>query len=118
MCLLSQFGHEYLAFHGFDPVRLSSPKSLACLAAIAESGKCDTANVECIHSYWQREARARGLQTISDSVVAISSTVMLHTTRGAETEFRYKPETARKLGRPRKPRVPKRAVNPKRKRLC
>jgi hypothetical protein len=116
-CLLDDFSKEYLEYQAFDADNLRGPESLACLAAIGETGKTDTAEVECGHSFWQREARCRCLQTIADSAVAISSTFTLHQAKMAEQSFRFKSRVALPRGRPPKPRTPKLVINTKRKRL-
>jgi hypothetical protein len=78
-CMRDDFSNGLLDAYPGD--ELGGPESLAVLASIGEIARTDTANIECGHSFWQREARARSLQTKVATHSAVSATFLMHTQR-------------------------------------
>ncbi len=98
-CLRGDFAELYMKAHDYLPERLRSFVSICCLRALAEMIRLDTARVESGHSLWQREARARGLQTVADALVAVSGTFVIHRQRASEAALVRRQRMPRKRGR-------------------
>jgi hypothetical protein len=77
-CMRDDFTQHHITRYGAD---LGGQESLFVLASVAESLRLDTSRVEAGHSFWQREARVKGLQTIADSLPSVSATWVLHKQR-------------------------------------
>ena len=106
-CLREDFSDMHMSAFGNDAHRLVQDDSLCVLSAIAETVRLDTARVETGHSFWQREVRARSLQTLSDSLEAASATWVMHKQRVAEMSCRKVPRVPKKRGRRKKQKATK-----------
>jgi hypothetical protein len=98
LCMRDDFSHAHI--ERYPKEALGSSESLSVLRAIASLTRTDTANIETGHSFWQRESRVRGVQTVADSVPASSATFVMHRQREDECS-RDKP-APKPIGRKRK----------------
>ena len=113
-CLHEEFSDAFISGCRGSAEQLASHASLCVLSAIADTVRLDTARVETGHSFWQREARARGLQTMADSLIAVSATFVMHRARAAEAACKKTPGKTAKRGRRRKERVAKKITKKRR----
>jgi hypothetical protein len=106
-CFRDDFAEWYLTtFLG----REDGPEGLAVLRMVAEMAAVDVAEAECGHGYWQREARAKSLQTVAETMTDCSATWSLHKQRASEEKLITKaPAPVGRRPNPRKPR-PKKAT--------
>ena len=85
-CMMDDWVYEHCEEHGKE--RIDEPDSIATTYLVADEGITATVRSECGHSFWQREARCRSLQTHSDSFITTNATHMLHRQRMIERENR------------------------------
>ena len=86
-----------------DAEGLNSIESLCTLGAVAEIAHPQSTRSETGHAFWQREAKARGMQTVAEAHPYISATWVLHRQRVAERDCRKKEAKSvapKKKGRP------------------
>jgi hypothetical protein len=111
ICLRDDFTQGLITAKNAEetPSNLVSHVTLSCLTSVAEVVRLDTARIETGHSFWQREAKCRGLQTAVDTFLAVSSTFVMHRTRVAQEQFnrRHVRRILKKRGRPPKVRAPR-----------
>ena len=102
ICKHCDFSNGHLKRHPSAEL-LGGHESVFVLAAVAEKAKVSSANVECGHSYWQREARLRSIQTHSEAFQDCSGTVIQMQARRCELNMDVVAKS-KKRGRPFKPR--------------
>ena len=84
-CMRDDFSHDFITDFGDS---LGGPESMAVLASVGDSVRCDTSRIETGHSFWQREARLKGTQVLADTHASVSATFVQHRQRCIEARFR------------------------------
>ena len=111
VCMRDDFSNDHIAKYGDA---LGGKESLFVLACIADSVRLDTSRIETGHSYWQREARLKGFQTVADSLPSISATWVLHKQRIFEACGKKSVPAQRPGSKPHIGKVQRKSKKPKR----
>ena len=90
---------------------LAGEESVAVATLVVDEACVATVRSECGHSFWQREARLRSVQTKVDSFHSTNATHILHAQRQIERAYKRTIKYPRKPGRKPKKKVMKRPAS-------
>ena len=107
-CMCDEFAYSHMK----DYPDLGSEESRTVLATIAEILRDETSRMETGHAVWQREARLKSINTITDTILSASASTMFRTQRSIER--RHVPKRAKpceKVGRKQRTTMLKRPAS-------